>query len=128
MAQARNQNVTLSAVTATGTGTAVDVSGYQYVAVSIYCVSGTATVKFKGSTMAGVTLSSAVGVANQWDYVGYIDCQTVTATAGDTGVSLTDGDCRNLVLYTAGLHKVAAEVTARSGSTVTAYIVTYDNR
>ena len=128
MAQARNQNTSLAAAVATGTGTVVDVSGYRHLSVAIYCVSGTATVKLKGSLISGVALASAVSASNQWDYVEMIDLEDGASIPGDTGVSLTDGDCRNLAVNSDGLHRVALEITARSGSTVTGIIVTLDNR
>jgi hypothetical protein len=57
-----------------------------------------------------------------------IDLEDGASIPGDTGIALTDGDCRNLAVNSDGLHRVALEITARSGSTVTGIIVTLDNR
>ncbi len=128
MAQAVNQVILLNEVASTTTGAAVDVSKYQYVSVAIASIGGTATVKFRGAVKKDSACTGTISATNMWDYVGYIDCQTVTATAGDTGVSLTNGDCRNLVIYTAGLDAIMGEVTAVAGAKVTAYVVFTDNR
>ena len=127
MAQARNQVSALAAQATTAVGTQVDVSGYQFVQVPIFCADGTATVKIRGCLLSGVALGSAAAVANPWDYVACYDLEDMVLLAGDTGVSLTSGDCRNLYINCAGLWAVALEVTAVSGGKVTAWVITYDN-
>lgn len=127
MAQDRNQTASLSAAATVAVGTSVIVSGYRHLGVSIFCDGGTATVKIRGASATGSTLSSAAAIANQWDYVGAYDLEDGAFSDGDTGWALTSGDCRNLAINTDGLYQVALEITARSGSTVTGYIITLDN-
>jgi hypothetical protein len=128
MAQARDsQKISLSAATSTGCGTQVTTSGYRHLFVSIYCVGGTATVKLRGALLTGVTLASAVSASNQWDFVEMVDLEDGASIAGDTGLSMTDGDCRLLAINVDGLYSVALDITARSGSTVTGYIISCDN-
>jgi hypothetical protein len=111
----------LSAAVATGAGSVLDVRDYQIVSIQ-YSAEGTAnsTTKFQGSlSEEAPTFSSAQTSANHWDYVEVVDLEDGTAIDGDTGIVVTSDDFRNLAINVDQLNWITANVTARSGGSVT---------
>ncbi len=121
----------LNAVAAVGFGTTINVSDFQHVLLKFSTdSSANLTFKIQGSlSEEKPDFTAARSTSNHWDFVGSFDLNNPSSiVTGDVGFSVTGtDDVKNIIVNTAGLYHLNAEVTARSAGNVTLKVIAFDN-
>lgn len=119
----------MTAKAATGIGAPMLVADFKNVMLQLIGT-GTAvfTVKFQGSYSDEMPdFVSAQSDTNAWDYVEVVDLQDGTVIDGDTGITFSAADVRNVELNTNGMQWVCARITAFTSGALTVKLKAYDN-
>lgn len=127
------QTIILNEQDETGTGTAAMVAGYQNVMLQVIATDPTGiTIKVQGS-LSNVNgdapdFSMTPSAINPWDYVAVFDYQNPTSViAGDTGLTFSSDDVKNLLVNVDGLTWLNVTVTGYTDGDITVKMIAFTN-
>ena len=111
---------------------AFDVTAYKHILLSVGSdTAANLTFKVRGAAerqqTIAVSIDTAQGLDNRWDYIQVKDREDDAGINGDTGIALSGKDARLFEVNTNSLDYIAIDVTAYTAGTGKVVVSGYSN-